>query len=649
MAKASAAAALVKFRTAPSTLTAAQAEALYVAARDAYYNTSTAILEDNEFDALEALLRRLKPKSAALKVVGAPVREGDKKVELPYWMGSLDKIRDDERAVERWKKEYPGAYVVSDKLDGNSALLVLGPAGMSMYSRGDGVIGQDISWLTSYVQGIPAAGAVREVLGVGAGATVAVRGELIFPRAAWRADMGANPRNVAAGLINSKNNVNYDMVRKLEFVAYELLDPHRAPATALEALGLAGFRVAAHRLMDAEALTMTNLSNHLLDRRANSPYEVDGIVVAHDAVHRVVKGKNPKYAFAFKSMLTHQEAEVIVTNVEWNVSKDGLMKPTVVFEPVHLAGVRIVRATGFNAAFIVEHKIGTGAKIRITRSGDVIPYITGVVTPAPVVALPEGETEWNETRVDLRLKASAHEGNDALAMKRMEHFAKTLGMRGVAAGVVARLHAGGVRTAGELLSVTKAKLMAMEGFQSKTADNLLAEIGKIKEGVPCVMAMKASNAFGQGFGERKLALVAAAFPDVARAGARAPTAAEVAALDGMGAKTAQAFLDALPGFHAFMKESGLRCAAADADAGPSAKAAAPDAFAGMVVVFTGVRDKELEARIEAGGGKVAGSVSKNTTVVVAKDPDAASGKLDKARDLGVRILDLAGFKAAYGA
>lgn len=667
MAKKAAAPALLvaKFRDAPQSLTAAEAEALYVAARDAYYNTSAAILEDNEFDALEALLRRLKPTAAALKIVGAPVRDGDKKVTLPYWMGSLDKIRDDERAVERWKKDYPGDYVVSDKLDGNSALLVITKGTAAMYSRGDGVVGQDISWLTGYVRGIPdaagyAAGSgyanMYKALGVAPTATVAVRGELIFARADWRADMGANARNVAAGLIHSKNNINYDLARKLAFVAYELVEPRRSPAEAFAAMARAGFDVAAHRPMDAAALTMTNLSNHLLDRRANSPYEVDGIVIAHDAVHRAVKGKNPKHAFAFKSMLTHEEAEVIVTDVEWNVSKDGLVKPTVLFEPVQLNGVRIARATGFNAAFIVASKIGVGAKIRITRSGDVIPYITGVTTPAAKVHMPAGfdagTMEWNESRVDLRLKADAHEGNADLAMKRLEHFAKSLSMRGVAAGMVAKLAKGGVATPADLLKVTKAKLLAIDGIQAKTADSLLAEIAKIKEGVPCVTAMTASNAFGHGFGSRKLAVVVAAFPGVIAAGGAkgtSPSVAELAAVDGIGPKTAKAFLDALPAYHAFMKETGLKCAGPEkAEAGPSAAPApAPSAFAGMVVVFTGVRDKDLEARIEAGGGKVTGSVSKNTTVVVAKDPAAASGKLDKARDLAIPIMDLAEFGRTY--
>jgi NAD-dependent DNA ligase len=635
---------VAKFRAGPTTLTASEAGKLYIAARDAYYNTSAAILEDNEFDVLEGHLRRIDPKAAALKVVGAPVREG--KVALPYWMGSLDKIRDDDRAVEKWKKAYPdpAQYVVSDKLDGNSAMLVYAANGtVAIYTRGDGVTGQDVSWLSNYIT-LPSVKAVREALNAAKGA-VAVRGELIIPRALWRADMGANARNVAAGLINSKRNIDAAMVRKLAFVAYELVEPRLAPSSAMAAVEGAGFKVAAYRVMDAAALTMEALSMHLVDRRAKSPYEVDGIVIAHDTHHRVIKGKNPKYAFAFKSMLTHEEAEVIVTGVEWNVSKDGYMKPTVMFEPVQLSGVRIARATGFNAAFIVEHKIGVGAKIRITRSGDVIPYITGVATPARVVDLPGGDdVEWNETRVDLRLKKTAHEGNAALATKRMEHFAKSLGMRGVAGGMVARIYAGGVRSVRDLLNVTRAQLLAMDGIQAKSADSLLAEVAKIKGGVPCVDAMTASNAFGHGFGTRKLAVIVAAFPSVTGTKGSMPTAADLAAVDGLGAKTAAAFLEALPDFHAFMKETGLTCEGAPTS--PPAPSG-PSGFAGITVVFSGVRDKDLEARIESGGGKVSTSVSKNTMVVVAKDPASTSGKVETARKLGIPVMDMAAFVKKY--
>jgi len=106
------------------------------------------------------------------------------------------------------------------------------------------------------------------------------------------------------------------------------------------------------------------------------------IVVRDNQHHSIISGKNPKYSFAFKTILTHEEAEVIVSHVEWNISKDGFLKPTVYFNPIHIGGVKIQKATGFNASFIQSNTIGPGSHIVIIRSGDVIPYIVRTLSPS---------------------------------------------------------------------------------------------------------------------------------------------------------------------------------------------------------------------------------------------------------------------------
>ena len=623
-------------------LSLADAVALLRAASDAYYNTRKALLTDLEFDALEADVQRRDPAALAALPVGAAAR--NHKATLPEYMGSLDKIRDDDKAVRRWLAKFAEApqYVLSDKLDGNSALLAVAAGGQRrLYSRGDGVTGQDISWLLAHVRGVPAALPEGTV----------VRGELLFSKAAWSGlkAKGANARNTAAGIIHSSRNPDLPAARQLEFVAYELIrEQPPSPSAGLRALAQAGFTVVPHRVVAAAAVTEDALRRFLLARRAEGPYEVDGVVVTHDAHHARPVGENPKHAFAFKSLATHEDAEVTVTGVEWNVSKDGLLKPTVVFAPVALGGARIGRATGFNAAFIRDAGIGVGARITVMRSGDVIPHIKAVVQRAARVALPEG-ARWNGSGVDLVQQGDSEE----LAFKRLEHFATSLKMKGVAGGLLRRMwDAEGVpvRSIPDLLNVTKPQLLAMDGIQSATAEAVLAEVRRIVKGVPCAELMAASNAFGHGFGTRKLTAVLKALPDVQRAEGRVPDAAAVAAVDGVGPKTAQAFLSGLAAFRAFLRETNLSCSLPK----PTRQGLGeqgldePAALAGMVVVFTGVRDAALEARIEAAGGRVATGVSKQTTLVVAKDPAAATGKVAKARALGVRVVDLAAFAREVG-
>jgi len=498
-----------------------------------------------------------------------------------------------------------------------------------------------------------------------------VRGELILPREDWARlnHLGANARNVVAGTM-SKKVPNKDIARAITLVVYEIVGRPTGSAAApavsedLAMLREAGFTVVHSEALAATEMTMDHLSARLLARRAGSPYEVDGIVVSHDAFHKKIVGKYPKYAFAFKSLLTHDEAEVIVSSVEWNVSKDGYLKPTVLFNPVSLAGVKIQRATGFNAAFIESNVIGPGARIVIIRSGDVIPKIQRVLTVAANgrPALPEGAggagPQWNDTHVDLRMAAATPAGNEAgagadgtaadYARKQMEHFAVSLEMPSVAAGTIKKLYDNGVRSVAAMMRLTAADIVAMEGFQKTSAEKVAAAIADAKVRVTCADLMVASNVFGRGFGKRKIAMILGAFPDIPEV---VPATAELAGVKGIGPKTAAEFTEGMARFRAFLRETGLECrrAASPAASAASAATAAPIArLAGAKVVFTGFRAKEWEAQITAVGGNVGTSVSSKTTLVVAADPEKITGKVAEAQKLNLPVMSREAFAAEYG-
>jgi len=632
------------------TLKEADLETLYKDANDAYYNTGDAVLQDAEFDALKAQLKAANPKNAALAAVGAPVRDAGRKVTLPYWMGSLDKIRDDAKAVDKWKTKYPGEVIVSDKLDGNSAMLVIGgiPGAKALYSRGDGQVGQDCSGIVKYIKG--AAPQVKCI----------VRGEVILSRKAWektvKAKGGANARNVTAGVMNAKTP-DADVARELEFVAYELMEPKgMSPSDSMKWMEDAGFIVVPHRVWKEAELTMDALGVELVARRERSPYEVDGIVVAHNEVHRNMKLKNPKHAFAFKSVVTHDEAEVTVVDVEWNVSKDGYMKPTVIFEPVALNGVVIRRATGFNAAYIRANAIGVGARVVIIRSGDVIPKIVRIVTPAPGGPLMPAQGTWEwvvgtgaaGAEVDIRAVAGNDVADAAAAASALEYFAKTMEMEFVGRGTVDKLAASGVTSIRDLMKLDAA---ALKGFKmgDKTAERIAASIKTVRERGSCEKWMVASNLFGRGIGVSRIKAIVEVYPEVVAGKAIADKKRKV---EGVGQKTLDGFFEALPEFMALMKDIGVECkskagvAPVGVTAGPgpsnaATRAASPpknQTMAGQVLVFTGFRDKALQAAVEAKGGHVAASISKKTTLIVASDPNENSTKLQKAREMGIKIV-----------
>ena len=171
-----------------------------------YYEGSP-VITDDIFDIVKDYLEQKDPSNPVLSEIGAPVGS---KVKLPYWMGSLDKIRDDEKSLDKWKAKHAGSVIVSDKLDGNSALLDYSSKQLKMYSRGDGFEGQDISHLIPLIQGVPKNTDAK-----------AVRGELIISKKSWDAlkHKGANARNSVAGVMHSKTPDKI-LAAAIEFVVY---------------------------------------------------------------------------------------------------------------------------------------------------------------------------------------------------------------------------------------------------------------------------------------------------------------------------------------------------------------------------------------------------------------------------------------------
>jgi NAD-dependent DNA ligase len=596
-------------------------------ASDTYYNTSGTLISDDLFDLLKARLRKLAPKHPFLKQVGAPVVAGAK-VPLPFWMGSLDKIRDDEKALQKWKAKYVGEYIVSDKLDGNSALLVYDKQGkMRLFSRGDGVHGQDITHLIPHLT-LPRLGA-----------PLAIRGELIISKENWAtiSDVGANARNVVAGVMHSKVP-EPSVAQLIDFVAYDVLSPQMKLSDAFDYLTSKGFLVPFHKRFNDITLTTDELSSLLVRRRHESVYDIDGIVCVHDGVHKSITGKNPAFGFAFKSILTHEEAEVVVTKVEWNASKDGYLKPLVHFNTVVIAGVKISKATGFNAQFIEKHIIGTGSRIVIIRSGDVIPHILKVITPA-ATGIPSFPTDleykWNDTHVDIMVKGESSQ----VALRQMEHFCASLDIKHVAAGTLSKLYNNGYDTIPKLLRISEADLLKIDGFKETSAKKIVNALQQAKE-APCEDLMVASNLFGRGLGKKKIALITSTFPQIRER--QSVTVDDLQKVDGIGAVTAQAFVKQLPSFFTFMDEIGVSCHHAINT--ERAECASERDFRGQTIVFTGFRNKEWEAIVEKHGGKISGSVSKKTSLLVAADPTEESSKVQKARELQILIMSKAEFE-----
>jgi NAD-dependent DNA ligase len=352
---------------------------------------------------------------------------------------------------------------------------------------------------------------------------------------------------------------------------------------------------------------------------------------------------NPAHAFAFKMVLTEQIAEAKVVGVIWTASKDGYLKPRVQIEPIQLGGVQIEYATGFNAKFIVEHKIGSGALIRLTRSGDVIPHIIAVIQPATQPQMPLVPYAWNATHVDILLENKA--ADETVQAKNITYFFTNLAVDGVGAGNVKKIIAAGFDTVPKILAMQEADFLEVAGFKEKMASKIKESITEKVGKATLPELMHATNLFGRGFGLKKLELILTAEPTILvnTTWSFSEKVQRVSAIEGMAEKTAEQFVTQIPVFLAFLTETHLL---GKLHTNAIAKDQTHPLY-GKHIVLTGFRDKELLEKLQAVGAEQGSAVTKKTFVVLSKEPATETSKTQEAKALGILMMTPMEFKTKY--
>ncbi len=607
--------------------------AILVLSNDTYYNKKTPLMSDNEYDIIKEYVDRKYPANTITEQIGAPVQKN--KVELPYNMPSMDKIKPDTSILTSWSAKYKGPYVISRKLDGVSGMYISEPE-PKLYTRGDGKVGQDISHLIKHLKLPKAHGLV-------------VRGEFIIPREVFKtkyADKFANARNMVSGMINSKT-VD-DSIRDLHFVTYEVISPQLDPSKQLAALEKAGHEVVKHEVVETVSNSM--LSEILLDWRANSEYEIDGIIVTDDHIHPRVEG-NPDHAFAFKMVLSDQMAEAKVVDVEWSPSKDGYLKPRVRIEPIALGGVTIEYATGFNGKFIKDNKIGIGALIKLIRSGDVIPHIMSVSMPADEAKMPKEEYSWTESGVDIVLTNASD--NAVVREKNITMFFKTLEVDGLGEGNVKKLIKTGFDSVAKIIAMSKSDFETVEGFKEKTAEKLSAGIKEKVAKASLIEIMVASNTLGRGVSTKNLELIMEAYPQILQSGESMEEKVKMlVSIKGVGEKNAKSFVQNMGTFLEFLRECGLEgklnaSVVPKNVSVPVENVDTTNPLYGKTIVMTKVRDKSIIDHLGKVGAKLGDSMKKDTFVLIVKSHDDKSNKTEYAVKNGIPIMTPEEFVKKY--
>lgn len=615
---------------------------ILVFAQNAYTNEQP-VMSDEQYDILQEYIAEKFPKNKAIKNIGAPVAVDKMEVKLPYDMPSMDKIKPDTGALQKWKQQYSGPYILSAKLDGVSGLYYTEGPIPKLYTRGDGKVGQDVSHFIPYLK-LPN---VKDI---------AIRGEFIMKKEVFEkkyADKYRNPRNLVAGIINSKK-IDESKIRDVDFVAYEVIHPELKPSEQMTMLKNLDIDMTIYK--QKSDLTNDILSEYLTKWRTGYKYEIDGIIVTDDQIY-IRTGENPEHAFAFKMVLSDQIAEVKVRDVIWEPSKYGQLKPRVQIDPVMLGGVKIEYATGFNAKYIEDNKIGVGAIIKIVRSGDVIPHILEVVKSAEAPLMPSVPWKWNKTHVDAIMEDFS--ANEVVIAKQIVSFFKELDVEGAGAGNIMKLVRAGYTTVPEIMEMSLEDFKAVSGFGPKTAESLYTNMNAAVYEANLPVLMVASGVFGQGFGVKKAEAILNIYPDLfmdyldaqANVDEKDPDdwfdeyKIKISNVFGMSKKTAEEFVNLVPTFVEFMEK--INEVGKLEYENPFNKLDKSHPLFGKKIVMTGFRDKDLIEEIKALGGEVSGSVSDKTFVVLVKNVDESTGKADEARKRGIPLMTPQEFKKLY--
>ena len=618
-----------------------------------YYNKGISLVSDEIFDYLKETLQELDPLNDYLNEIGAPVNEKEK-VKLPYPMGSLDKIKPSTNELEKWKKTYKGPYVISDKLDGISAQLYITKKENKLYTRGDGEYGQDISYLVEYlfdVSKFP-----KDNL------PISIRGELILSKKNFEKvkDKFKNARNAVAGYVNSKK-IDKTLSELVEFIGYTVIQPTLNQEKQMKFLK--GFKslekVVEYKVVKDKELTNDILSKYLEQRRKKSDYEVDGIVVYDSSDSYDHTSGNPSHGFAFKSILSDQYAEVLVIDVLWDASMDGYLKPRVQINPINLVGVTITYATAFHAKFVEENNLGPGSVIKIIRSGDVIPHIMEVLKPSTSgkPKMPDTEYIWDKTHVNIIIKnINKSEYLNTVKAKKMDHFFSVLEVKNISIGILTKLVENGYDNIIDILIADKKKLEEIDGIGKKLIDKIFNNIDEVMINITLEKLMAGYHVFGPGIGERKIKSIIKEIPNILNIKDNKELKELILNIDGFSDISTDKFVDNLDTFKVFYKqlkkiydldyiEKKLKQKSKNKEQNKEQnnKDNSTNIFENMKIVFTGFRDKELQNKIEDLGGSVTTSVSSKTNIVVHADNEQNSSKIEKATQLGIKILSKSEF------
>lgn len=648
-----------------------------------YHVMDTPVISDAEYDRLVNRLREIEgsypelitPDSPTQRVSGA-VAEKFVKVPHPGPILSLsnaysteDLLAWYERLVRLDERVRAADFVVEPKIDGLSVVLHYRKGYFTLgATRGNGDIGEDITANLRTVRPLPLRIPV-DVSGPLPPEELVVRGEAYmnvadFERLNQRlVEAGEraylNPRNTAAGSLRQLDS-NLTATRPIRLLVYQIVRAVGAVPKKqwdlLQYLQSLGFPVTEYAEYCENIDSVLQAVERWRTLRGELPFEADGIVIKINDLHLAEDlgyvGKDPRGATAYK--FPAQEKTTKLLDIGVNVGRTGKLTPYAILEPVEIGGVIVRQATLHNFDYISSKDIRPGDRVLVKRAGEVIPYVIG-----PVVDLRDGsEQPWQppetcpacdqpiEQIVGEVDRFCVNSACPAQLVRNLEHFVSRGAMDIVGLGiqiVIQLVEAGLVHDLADLYTIQKEDLLKLEGFAEKKAENLTQAIAASRErhlgrlitalGIPSVGEVLAND-------------LPRYFTDLEMLGRASEE--DLVRIDGVGPNTAKAIVEwfAVPANRKVIEKfHGLGVWPTSVQ--KSEERSGPLPLEGKTLVVTGTLPtysrEQVKEMIQNFGGKVTDSVSKKTDYLVIGEN--AGSKLDKARQLGLKVLDEAGLLA----
>lgn len=633
------------------------------------YREGRPFLTDAEFDALEEKLRMLNPEDEWFKSGVNDLTPKKRKVRLPYPMMSLDKVKTIE-SFNSWAQKFPNAtYVITPKFDG----LSVGRDGDTSWTRGDGTIGQDCTKQLMYVD-CPYVSKSHTV----------VRGEIIFDNENWEKFKELHPeasssRNSATGLINADFDTNrIEEYKLLRVMPYELVGSQAPKDVQLKYLGSKEYEL----ITDIKEITEEKLLNLFLTWKEK--YPIDGLVIdVNEPEYRTgtEANGNPSYTIAYKSPSFSEVGEGIIQDVELNINRHGIITPVVILkEPISLSGAMVNRVSAINMEYVSNWGLVPGEKVRIIRSGEVIPKIIGVGSYSiPFREYYNSTAEYN----DAYYKASAERKHEMVCYGvKLPHYLTVCPKCGtplkpladefgdwcemycpnencvgrlmesvVKFFTIAQIDGFGEKKLTQIasqctnisiplffqvLNVHEDTLLSLDGWAETSASAFIAECDKIKTTLPFARFLHATGWFGE-LGEKTL-------QKILDSDGWDMDLENLVLIEGVQDKTANVFLAGKITYNCYLdvfKDIFTFSYIKTSDVIKEGK------LSGLNVCMTGFRDKMLASQISEQGGNVLDSVTKNVNCLITKDKNSTSSKITKAIKMGIEVISIEEFKEKY--